>query len=1250
MAFDGGRVAARGFQYQYLRTVEALLASARDGKTAVCRVEGPGVSVSLQHADSVDFDLADADGRSLMAVQVKSAGAGRVMKAREAVLVLVHLVTGYEADQYRLITSAAPDEGALRLAELLRCHGGDVVSLRTQVEDLLVRAPAVWGVCQALSEQQWGRLCRADIEFDGRSDGQLREELNSALRAERESAGLGLSPRSGGLVLGYLVAEVMRRAADPSLAHWDVRDFRQAVAVGDDVLVSALGRQDLGIVYGQVPPLPEVERADLLDQVAQALFPAEVEVATDAADASAAGVRWRGVGAEGVRTCVITGLSGLGKSSLAAAHIADQGFRYDAVLWVDAESEESLVASFARVLAHLTGRAEAADVRDPRLVRERVHAELQSRPGLWLMVFDDASAPVARAWIPRRGRGRVIVTSLGGHWHGVQRLIDLSPMSSREALELLRLRLDLSESEAARYAPSLSQLARTLEYWPLALEVACGYLVSCGIELSRLSVYSDTLIQRAADDEQSVPAGYPRTLAAAVALSLERLLSRARDRGLLPPTLAAVTALCWLAPRRAPVHLALAGAFADADDLPSAGWAVLDEARLPVREVMRELLNVSLVRYDEPLPARSVSFPGSEDTVSMNTVMQDLVLRRLGAPEEWTRSGLSLLAFHTDRWLRGALLTGQAERSWELAQHATALVGRIRAAEVADGPTALLMGNLASFHLAHGQYDAAHRLLELELEWLRGAGEPDPGLAAQARTALAHLAQLRKQADSSSRVADYLQPVLSYLRGLGGVLPENVADVAAQASLILRMQLRTQPDPALQTLLEDFTSLAGTRLSTDTTRMAQDLLAIQALLGAGEAERAELATRSALAELADPWTASAADLKRLLVEALVMQDKWEEASSAFDDFLPYASPHTLHGFAVHHLVHNVGCQCAWKWVTVGERRAVELLGRLLNETSINDNPAYETAIDEARFTLLRVVHSSWRVVNEDFDHADVLRMFAQLNDKTFTEPHDPGTVWERIYSGLLPRLSAAAGEVFHRIHQEAGDAVFNEILPALKNDPTFHAVYEQAGCHAVLALSTDPLYGRLAPRSTIDLLLPEAGAFLPSARALILLQPHQMLGATLNDDGESIELQIHRACDKGLRRLNSAQATIPSPVHLTAVLTGQDLSLEHDDGTVLARATVRSSSQWRAAARARGSALVLYGYGLALHDSPAHRKLMATPAQLSRCISMASDSGLLAAALVSVRLEPSPNPPRPPQPTTRKQPRASRRAQRRNRA
>ncbi|MEV7521279.1 NB-ARC domain-containing protein [Streptomyces sp. NPDC091371] len=1231
MAIDGGRVAARGFQYQYLRTVEALLAGMQQGEVTACRVEGPGNAVSVHHVDSVDFDLVDASGHSLLAVQVKSAGAGRTVRAREAVSVLVHLVTGCEADQYRLITSALPDEGSLHLGELLKRHGGDVALLKVGLEELLVRAPAAWGLCQALSEEHWERLGRAGIEFDGRSDEQLREDLHGALRLERERAGRGLSGPAGGLVLGCLVAEVMRRAADPGLAQWDVSDFRRSVLVGDEELRSALGRQDLGIVFGQVPQVPDVDRAHLVEKVGEVLLGGQDS-------------------AHGVRTCVITGLSGLGKSSLAAAYIAAEAFRYDAVYWVDAETEESLVASFVRVLAHLTGRAEQTEVRDPTLLRERVHAELQSLPGRWLMVLDDASASVVGAWIPRRGRGRVIVTALGGHWPRVDGLIDLDPMSREEALELLQLRLSVGAQEVAEHASALSRLVDVLEYWPLAIEVACGYLVSCRVGVERIAVYAETLVHRAADDEKSVPPGYPRTLAAAVALTMERLTSSAHDRGLLHSTLVTVAALCWLAPRRVPVHLAAACAFYEPESMPpSPGWLVFDEARVPVREVMRELLDVSLVRWDEPLPGRGESFPGSDDTVSMNSVLQQIIARYLEMTGEETTAALSVLAFHTDRWLRGALLTGQPERSWQLAQHASALVGYIRLAGTADTFTALLMGNLAAFHHAHGQYESAQRLLKLELEWLVQAGNPDEGMAAQARTSLAHLVQLRKQDGSAACMAAYLGPVLAYLRRLEGRLHDNVADLPAQASLILQMQLRREFDPGLEGLLKGFRAHSKGLPSAEKERTAQDLLAIQDLIGRGEAERAQHAAAKALVRCAEPWSSSTADLRRLLVEALVLQGKWVEADAAFTDFLPYAGPHTLHGFAVHHLVHNVGCQSAWKWVLTGEQRAVQLLGRLLKETCIADNPAYETDTDEARFILLQAVYEGWRAVHEGAHDGDPRGLVARLRDKTFNDPHDPASVWERIYQGLIPRLSAVVGETAHRLQQEAGESVLAEFSPMLQANEDLRAVYEEARCHSVLSLSTDPGYGFLAGRSTVDILLPEIKKLLPASRALIILEPRQMLGATSLENGESVELQIHRACDKGLRRLTGPQPTIPSPQHLTLTVAGRSLTLEHDDGTVIARADATASGRWRLAARDRGSALVLYGYGLSLSDPPTHRQLMTAPAEVHRRFAEASDIGMLAAALVSVRIQPGQTVPEPAATAARRQPSRTTRARRKGR-
>lgn len=274
MVVDGGRVAARGFQYQYLRTVEALLVGLDGEQVAACRVEGPGTTTSVQLVDCVDFDLVDASGRSLMAVQVKSAGPTRVIGAPDAVRVLVHLITGFDAVEYRLITSASPDHNCSRLAETLKRHGADIPALQREIETLLQRAPVAWGLCKALSPQQWERLGRAEVEFDLRGETQLRQDLDGMLRTHRARSGRGLSGRTGGFMLGYLVAEVMRRAADPALAHWDIADFQRLLLVEDEELVAAVGRQDFGLVYGPLPRVPEVSRPGLVSKVPRAPFPA----------------------------------------------------------------------------------------------------------------------------------------------------------------------------------------------------------------------------------------------------------------------------------------------------------------------------------------------------------------------------------------------------------------------------------------------------------------------------------------------------------------------------------------------------------------------------------------------------------------------------------------------------------------------------------------------------------------------------------------------------------------------------------------------------------------------------------------------------------------------------------------------------------------------------------------------------------------------------------------------------------------
>src|SRR5688572_14492426 len=96
--FDGARYAAHGYQYQYLRTLEALLAYVSNAEVQSCRIEGPADASSVQDTDAIDFDIIDRRGQPLLAAQVKTTR-GRRFDRGEAFGALVRLVTFYDADR-----------------------------------------------------------------------------------------------------------------------------------------------------------------------------------------------------------------------------------------------------------------------------------------------------------------------------------------------------------------------------------------------------------------------------------------------------------------------------------------------------------------------------------------------------------------------------------------------------------------------------------------------------------------------------------------------------------------------------------------------------------------------------------------------------------------------------------------------------------------------------------------------------------------------------------------------------------------------------------------------------------------------------------------------------------------------------------------------------------------------------------------------------------------------------------------------
>src|SRR5689334_8795468 len=124
---DGGRIAARGLEYQYLRTLEAILDVLSDADIAAIRVEGPSGS---ERVDAVDFDVLDFAGNVRFAAQVKSAAPGRTVSAATTFGQLVDLVTNHDAAAYAVLTNATAEPSTLQLAAALGTQQ-DASGLRT---------------------------------------------------------------------------------------------------------------------------------------------------------------------------------------------------------------------------------------------------------------------------------------------------------------------------------------------------------------------------------------------------------------------------------------------------------------------------------------------------------------------------------------------------------------------------------------------------------------------------------------------------------------------------------------------------------------------------------------------------------------------------------------------------------------------------------------------------------------------------------------------------------------------------------------------------------------------------------------------------------------------------------------------------------------------------------------------------------------------------------------------------------------
>ena len=601
---DGGRNAARGLRYQYLRTLEALMDAVEEpgGGVREIHIEGrPNPNGAA--ANSIDFELSDGNGHVLLAVQVKARMPGSIMGAGYIFGTLADLVSDQDAIRYGLLTNAMPGDSVFGLLAALK-SGLEPSMLRTAIDTALISVSAERRRDQLgrLADEHLVRLSRAGVEFDRRDDAEITEGLIARLRRYRNRSYAGLGDQSAGLMIGYLVAEIFRRAGDLVDATLSVSDFQDLVLVDGTTLARAIGKRDWGAVVGPVPAMPDVRRQELLGVIQSALPLMQKDVA--------------------VSRCSLAGMSGIGKTSLAAGYVLECADIYEVIFWVDAENEQTLIASFSRIFRYL--RSEASPVPpDPALLQEAVLGDLSTAAGQWLMILDNCvHSRLVEGWVPRAGTGHVIITTTDSAIPPrAATRIEVGGMATMQAVDLLRRRLLPGGEPTGPDLKHLVRLAEELDCWPLALELASAYLHGTGLGISGIPEYISRLKLLSLSDSDSVPSDYPRTLIQAIELCLQRI----RERASQPDSQNSMIALlaqgmmriaAYMSSRQIPAYLIMSVPDVDLDNLDAyrgMDLYIVDDPDYPPASVARMLRTESLVGIDERLPPDGVNDDADQD-------------------------------------------------------------------------------------------------------------------------------------------------------------------------------------------------------------------------------------------------------------------------------------------------------------------------------------------------------------------------------------------------------------------------------------------------------------------------------------------------------------------------------------------------------------------------------------------------------------------------------------------------------------
>lgn len=241
----------------------------------------------------------------------------------------------------------------------------------------------------------------------------------------------------------------------------------------------------------------------------------------------------------GAGVVTLHGMSGVGKTQLAAEYVYRFGSEYDVVWWVPADRRalyRQKLAELAPELGLSTGAEYGERLRAVRdaLRRGEPHSH-------WLLVLDGADEPEHIWDLVPTGPGHVLITSRNPEWseHN-SNLVEVPVYAREESVAFIRRR-------APRLTPpEADQLAEALEDLPLLLDQTAGWLNDSDMSVGE---YIDLLEGGIDQDVVKVSADFP--LAFQTAWSI--LLNKLKDT--VPESVDLLRLCSFFAPGSIPVRL-----------------------------------------------------------------------------------------------------------------------------------------------------------------------------------------------------------------------------------------------------------------------------------------------------------------------------------------------------------------------------------------------------------------------------------------------------------------------------------------------------------------------------------------------------------------------------------------------------------------------------------------------------------------------------------------------------------------------